>query len=357
MRLALSLLLLSTCSTAYRVAVVTGATRGIGRGIALELGQKGYKVYALGRSTRSLQTTERAVAEGLDLTVDSAAEAINAAGGTGVGLACNCGDDADIRRALGVVAEAEGGRLDVLVCSAYTTPPGDLRGDFWTQGVGMWDACNGVGLRGVFSTCCAAVPMLIEGSRRSGGGRQPSPLIVLVSSFGGQSYTFNVAYGVGKAAVDRLAQDMAYQLEKHSIGTVSLYPGIVQTEGNLEMLQQGTWEQASGGLDLASGETPAFSGKAVCALAELPADELLSKYSGKVAVVAELAKEFDFTEADGRQPPSIRSLQYLAPNFIFPQIEKESGEPLPAWLRDNVPDWLLPWSIFSSGPPPEPEDS
>lgn len=276
----LLLLLSSSCSTGYRVAVVTGATRGIGRGIALALGQKGYKVYALGRSTRSQQTTERAVAAGLDLTVDSAADAINAAGGTGVGLACDCGDDEDIRRALGEVAEAERGRLDLLVCSAYTTPPGVLRGSFWTQGVGMWDACNGVGLRGVFSTCCAAVPMLIEGSRRGGGdGRQPPPLIVLVSSFGGQSYTFNVAYGVGKAAVDRLAQDMAYQLKKHSIAAVSLYPGIVQTEGNLEMLEQGTWDAASGGLDLTSGETPEFSGRAVCALAELSADELLSKYS------------------------------------------------------------------------------
>lgn len=78
---------------------------------------------------------------------------------------------------------------------------------------------------------------------------------------------------------------------------------------------------------------------------------------GKVAVVAELAKELGFTDTDGRKPPSIRSLQYLAPNFIFPQIERESGKPLPGWLKDNVPDWLLPWSVFSSGPPPEPDNS
>ena len=72
-------------------------------------------------------------------------------------------------------------------------------------------------------------------------------------------------------------------------------------------------------------------------------------------VVAELANECGFAEADGRVPPSIRSLKYLAPNFVFPQIEKESGKPVPAWLRDNVPDLLLPWSVFSAGPPPEPE--
>ncbi len=74
-----------------------------------------------------------------------------------------------------------------------------------------------------------------------------------------------------------------------------------------------------------------------------------------VAVVAELAKELGFAEADGSVPPSIRSLQYLLPNFVFPQIERESGRPLPDWLKKGVPDWLVPWSVFSSGPPPEPD--
>jgi dehydrogenase/reductase SDR family member 1 len=72
-----------------------------------------------------------------------------------------------------------------------------------------------------------------------------------------------------------------------------------------------------------------------------------------VEVVAELAKEFGFTDIDGSQPPSIRSLKYLLPNFVFPQIEKEAGKPIPRWVKDNIPDILLPWSIFSSGPPPE----
>jgi len=344
-----------------RVAVVTGATRGIGRGIAIELGRQGHIVYALGRSTRSKPTTERAVAAGLDLTVESAAEAIDAAGGTGHGIACDLGSDEDIQRALAQVADEQGGKVDILVCSAYTTPPGQLRGDFWTQGMEMWDACNGVGLRGIYSTCLNAVPMLIKsgggssgGGGGGGGGSDPAPMIVLVSSFGGQAYTFNVAYGVGKAAIDRLASDMGYQLKKHGIATVSLYPGVVKTEGNLEMERQGTWAAASGGLDLMSGESPALSGKAVGALAGLAADDLLEKYSGKVAVVAELAKALGFAEDDGTVPPSIRSLRYLAPNFVFPQIEKESGEPVPHWIKDNVPDLLLPWSVFGGGPPPEP---
>lgn len=164
------------------------------------------------------------------------------------------------------------------------------------------------------------------------------------------------ADGVGKAAVDRLAHDMAYQLRAEGIAAVSLYPGVVRTEGNLEMEAQGTWAKASGGLDLLSGESPGLSGKAVCALAALPASRMLEEHSGKVVVVAELARECGFAEDDGSVPPSIRSLKYLAPNFIFPQIERESGEPIPDWIKDNVPDLLLPWSVFSGGPPPEPVD-
>jgi len=350
LKILLSLLPAAVVAGAGRIAVVTGASRGIGRGIAIELGRQGHTVYALGRSTRGKQTTERAVASGLDLCIESTAEAVSAAGGNGYSIACDLSKDSDIERALAQVASAEG-KLDILVCSAYTTPPGSLRADFWTQGIEMWDACNGVGLRGVYKTCIDAVPMLLGSN-----GASPPPLIVLVSSFGGKAYTFNVAYGVGKAAVDRLASDMSFQLRKHGIATVSLYPGVVKTEGNLEMEKEGTWAEASGGLDLMSGETPKLSGKAVCALANLGAEEMLDKYSGQVCVVAELAQELGFTEDDGSVPPSIRSLRYLAPNFIFPQIESESGKPVPEWLKSNVPDWKLPWSVFSGGPPPEPAE-
>ena len=136
-----------------RVAVVTGASRGIGRGIAVELGRTGMVVFCLGRSSRSgVQSSElpgeRAVGEGLDLTVESAAEQVTAAGGRGCALRCDCASDDAIAAALASIREAEG-RLDVLVCSAYSTPPGALRDDFWKQGMDMWDAVNGVGLRSV----------------------------------------------------------------------------------------------------------------------------------------------------------------------------------------------------------------
>ena len=79
----------------------------------------------------------------------------------------------------------------------------------------------------------------------------------------------------------------------------------------------------------------------------------MMKRSGNVEVVAEIANELGFTDVDGNVPPSIRSLKYLLPNFVFPQVEKEAGKPVPDWIKENVPDLLLPWSVFSSGPPPE----
>ena len=183
----------------------------------------------------------------------------------------------------------------------------------------------------------------------------PPPLICLVSSFGGKSYTFNVAYGVGKAAIDRLSTDMSYQLKKYGVATTTLYPGLVKTEANIQMEKDGIWEEQSGGLDLSKGESTLFSGKAVVKLASLGKTEMMLR-SGKVEVVAELANEFNFDDIDGNRPPSIRSLKYLLPNFVFPSIEKElegTGKKIPSWIKNSVPDFLVPWSTFSSGPPPE----
>lgn len=212
------------------------------------MGSAGYTVYTLGRSSRTSSLSaqdlqQRPVAEGLDLTVESAAEEVTKRGGRGHAIACDLSKDDEIERILKDVVNTEG-RLDVLVCSAYSVPLGNsLRGNFWEQDMDMWDTVNGVGLRQVYAACRAAAPSMIETAKTSS---QP-PLICLVSSFGGKSYTFNVAYGVGKCAVDRLATDMAYQLKKFGVATTALYPGLVRTEGNLQMLEDGSWEEASGG--------------------------------------------------------------------------------------------------------------
>lgn len=339
-----------------KVAIVTGASRGIGRGIAIELGKAGYTVFAVGRSSRNrdtinekmLQDTQRPVKGDIELTVEATAEIISSSGGVGYGMAVDLSQDGSIEKVVRDCIEIEG-RLDVLVCSAFMVPvKQDLRDKFWKQGMDMWDTVNGVGLRQVYNSCYCATPHMIETAKI----HNTTPLICLVSSFGGQSYTFNVAYGVGKAAIDRLAKDMAIELKDYNVATRSIYPGLVKTEANIQMELDGKWDEASGGLDLATGESTSFSGKAVVALASLNRENIMER-SGEVEVVAELAKEIGFTEEDGSIPPSIRSLKYLLPNFVFPKIEKESGKPIPTWVKDNVPDYLLPWSIFSSGPPPE----
>lgn len=337
-----------------KVAIVTGASRGIGKGIALELGKAGMKVYVTGRSSRATGvSTERDLGPAnTDATVDRTAEEINELPGSGEGIAVqmDVSNDEEVA-ALVAKVQSEQGRLDAVVCSAFTTPPelndASFRDDFWKQGAEMWDACHGVGLRGAYMTCCESVPLMIDTAEQNKDSR---PLLVIISSFGGKSYTFNVAYGVGKAGADRLASDMAIQLEKHNIDTVALYPGVVRTEGNVEMDRRGEWDKASGGLDLSMGESPQFSGRAVATLLADPAS--MKEQSGDVVVVAEMAQERGFTDIDGTNPPSIRNLRFILPSFVFPQIEKESGATLPSWIKDNVPDFLLPWSIFTSGPPP-----
>lgn len=353
------------CSTALtsalqplagRVALVTGGSRGIGKGIALELGLAGATVVVTGRSSRAAGATgERPLGDfATDATIDQTCEEINSAPGcgTGVPIACDAGEERDIARLLEQVY-ADHGRLDLLVCNAFSTPPqlnnAGFRDNFWLQGAAMWDACINVGLRGAYLHCCAAAPLMLETAQKHPESR---PLIAMISSFGGASYTFNVAYGVGKAGTDRLARDMHCQLKRYGVDTVALYPGVVRTEGNLEMDRLGDWTEASGGMTLGEGsEDPRFTGRALCALAAAPAT--MKQRSGSVQVVAELARELGFTDVDGAQPASIRSLRFILPNFVFPDIEATSGKPLPDWLKENVPDVLLPWSVFGAEPPPE----
>lgn len=220
---------------------------GIGRGIAIQLGSEKFTVYALGRSSRTSSLPiprQRPVAAGLDLTVESAAEEVTRRGGTGHAIVCDLAKDNEIDQILDDIF-AEEGRIDLLVCSAYSVPLGtSLRGNFWEQDMDMWDTVNGIGLRQVYAACRSAAPNMIETAKTT----KETPMICLVSSFGGKSYTFNVAYGVGKCAIDRLAQDMAYQLKKYGVASISLYPGLVKTEGNLQMLNDGTWDEASGGM-------------------------------------------------------------------------------------------------------------
>jgi dehydrogenase/reductase SDR family protein 1 len=270
-----------------QVAVVTGASRGVGKGIALGLGEAGATVVITGRSV---------VDAGGDRpgTIQATADEVTALGGKGIAMRCDHGVDADVV-ALFERVERELGRIDILVNNAFAAPDRPIfAGKFWEYPVGLWDQLMHVGCRGHYVCSHTVAPRMV---------RQGRGLIVNVSSFAGKGYVFNVAYGVGKCAVDRMAKDMAVELKPFGVSAVSLWPGVVRTEYLQAAAQRG--EVPFG---LANGESPLLSGRAV---AHFAADPQREKRSGEVLIVADLAKHYGFTDIDGRQPGTI--LEQMAP--------------------------------------------
>lgn len=278
---------------AGHVALVTGASRGVGKGIALELGAAGATVYVTGRSAQPGR---------LPGTVAATAAEIDALGGRGVAVVCDHSDDGSVRRLFDRVGD-ESGRLDVLVNNVYDAP-GTARWigqPFWEVPAEGWDHTFEVGVRSHYVAAVMAAPLLLEG---------PSGLIVNVSSPGAAHYMHNVVYGVAKAAVDRMTADMAVELRPHGAAVVSIWPGLVNTE-LLQLIPPGADGRrvltlpGEGDYDLDAAETPRFAGRAVVALA---ADPAVLERSGRAFYVAELARSYGFTDVDGRvpEPPAPR---------------------------------------------------
>lgn len=269
------------------VALVTGASRGIGKGIALELGAAGYTVYVTGR------TVDPGMLPG---TVGETAQQITDAGGLGVAVACDHHDDAQVRAVIDRI-DAEQGRLDVLVNNVYSAPDlvPWLDKKFWELPIEAWDQVIDIGTRSHYVASALAAPLML----RAGAG-----LIVNVSSSGAVTYAHNVVYGVGKAAVDKMTADMAVELTGTGVHVVSLWPGLVRTE-LLEMGAKTDGDQSyielpgEGRFDLSGAESPRFLGRAVVALARA-AD--LADRSGRAFTSAGLARDLGFTDIDGRIP-------------------------------------------------------
>jgi dehydrogenase/reductase SDR family member 1 len=269
-----------------RVALVMGASRGVGRGIAIGLGEAGATVYVVGRTK-----VEGSSASTLPGTIHSTASAVTAAGGHGIAIPADVSRDEDIAAAIGRI-ELEQGRLDILVNAAWggyeRFTNGDLVfGPFWEQPLSLWDSMNRVGVRSDYVASALAVPLMI----RSGEG-----LVVSLSSFAGQVFIPPVAYGVAHVAIDRLARDMAEELRPHRITSVSLYPGLVLTESvtaSIEFFEHDT-----------NRETPLFIGRVVTALAN---DPTRFDKTGRWLVAAELATEYDILDENGERPTSNRS--------------------------------------------------
>lgn len=193
-----------------RYCLVTGASKGIGRGIAVQLGEAGATVYITGRSEDKLK---------------ECADEIQKRGGKAVPVAVDHSDDEQVGKLFERIKAETNGRLDVLVNNAYAGVDFISRHSgkkFYVADPGeQWDCINGVGLRNHFLCTVYASRMMVE--RKDG-------LIVNVSSPGGLKYLFNVAYGVGKSACDRMAADCAHELRDDNVTMVSLWPGPVKTE-------------------------------------------------------------------------------------------------------------------------------
>lgn len=257
-----------------KVAVVTGASRGVGKGIAEGLAEAGATVYVTGRSwDDSASPRER--------TVNATAATVDALGGIGIPVRIDHDDDGAVR-ALFERVEREQGRLDVLVNNAYKIPdPPIWEGGFWEHGLSAWDDQCGVGLRGHYVASVYGAPLMV---------RQNSGLIVNISSRGGAQYVFSVAYGVGKAGVDRMAKDMAVELEPHHVAALSLWPSSVRTEFIVDAVARGEHK-----IDPRVSESPRFTGRCVAALAMDP--DVMEK-SGGVYLVKKLAEEYRFSDLD-----------------------------------------------------------
>jgi NAD(P)-dependent dehydrogenase (short-subunit alcohol dehydrogenase family) len=268
---------------AGKVAIVTGASRGIGKGIAKELGKAGATVVVTGRSVEP-------GSHRLGGTIAETARLVDEAGGRGIARRVDHGDDEQVR-ALVEGVHAELGRIDLLVNNVFTVPearePGEQPfGPFWQAPIWAWDAMLQVGLRCHYVASCYAAPFMV--AARSG-------LIVNISSWGGKHFFGSVAYCVGKTGVDRLAETMAHDLREHDVAAVSLYPGTVRTERMVEAAKT-----HGAPFDLYQAESPELTGRAVVALA---ADPRIMEQTGKVLVVAQLARDYGFTEDDGSLPP------------------------------------------------------
>ncbi|VDM60310.1 unnamed protein product [Angiostrongylus costaricensis] len=306
---------------AGQIAIVTGASRGIGRGIALQLGTAGATVYVTGRKPSQSDSSRDQSLPGLEKT----AREVSERGGKGIASYVDHSNMDEVKEFFERIERDENGRLDILVNNAYSA----VKNIFEAQGKPfyecppeMWDQTNNVGLRNHYYCSVYAARMMV----RNGSG-----LIVNISSAGGLRYLFNVPYGVGKQALDRMASDMAEELKKKNVCVVSIWPGAVRTE----FITNSYFPQVTEMFE--QGETPEYPGKAVVALAS---DGRRMEKTGRILITEDLGKEYGFKDIDGREPPNLRSITFL----LLRGGHNQLAQWVPSWLK--VPGWFL-WGSTS----------
>jgi NAD(P)-dependent dehydrogenase (short-subunit alcohol dehydrogenase family) len=283
-------------SNAAAVALVTGASRGAGRGIAIALGMHGCTVYVTGRSQKPGDAT-------LPGTIYETAEAVTAAGGRGIAVRVDHADDQQIQLLLNQV-EKEQGRLDILVNNACAlhdqlTAPGN----FWEKPIEIVDMLD-VGLRSSYIATYYAAPMLVK---------QRRALVVFTSASGAVHYVYGPAYGAHKAGMDKFAADMAVDFREYNVAALSIWMGALLTDRLKQVIASDPKKYSQ--LE-ASAETPEFTGHVIWALFN---DPQLMALSGQTLIGAEMAVKYGIKDR-GRQPLSYRQTHQVEPRVQYPNI-------------------------------------
>ncbi|MGH9242672.1 MAG: SDR family NAD(P)-dependent oxidoreductase [Vicinamibacterales bacterium] len=275
------------------IALVTGASRGAGRAIALELGAIGATVYVTGRSTHGNPTTDNVPG-----TIDDTAREVTERGGRGVAVRCDHTSDADVESLFARIRD-DRGRLDLLVnnvwggyehpdCRPLTIAP------FWEQSLQQWDRMFTAGVRAHLTASRLTAPLMVAQRR--------GLIVSTTANLRALPYMKNLFYDLAKNAVSHLVWALAQELREHNVAAVALAPGFMRTERIVEAF---TRAGAAHALDGPGGpkETPFYLGRAIVALASDP--RVLDK-SGELLEVGALAQEYGFTDLDGTQPPPFR---------------------------------------------------
>jgi NAD(P)-dependent dehydrogenase (short-subunit alcohol dehydrogenase family) len=279
------------------VAVVTGSSRGAGRGIAIALGAKGCTVYVTGRSEKEGDAS-------LPGTIYETAAAVTAAGGKGIPVRVDHGDDAQVK-ALFEQVEIEQERLDILVNNACALSDAlTMPGNFWEKPLEIVEMLN-VGLRSSYVASYYGAPLMVK---------QRHGLIIFTSASGSVHYVYGPAYGAHKCGMDKFAADMALDLKDHNVASLSVWMGALLTE-RLKMIIASDPEKY-GGLKFVT-ESPEFTGHIIWALYN---DPQLMEISGQTVIGAEMAVKYGLQDVGGFQPPSCRDTHKLAPRTQYPYV-------------------------------------
>ena len=307
------------------VALVAGATRGAGRGIACALGEAGATVYCSGRSTKGKPATK-----GRRETIEQTAEMVTARGGKGIPVRCDHQQEAEVKKLVARIKREQKGRLDVLVNDIWGGDELTEWGKtFWKLSLDKGFAMLRQAVHSHIITSRYAAPLLVA----RGHG-----LIVEITDGDFFGYRFNLFYDLVKMSVIRLAMAMAYELRKTDIAAVAVTPGFLRSEAMLNRfgVTEANWREAGKKEpDFLHSETPLFVGRAIAALA---ADPEVKKKSGQVFSSWNLSDEYGFADADGSRPHWGRHVAERYGSY------KKFDETLYSYFRENpgalvYPDW------------------